>query len=189
MADLVTHLASVLLPAAIVGARRIGPALVGVGAPDVLARALPMGLEAMVRAGVPLPEALVLPWGVLHEPIPLALVALLAAEAVVPPDQRAFLRGFAVGVAAHLGLDVLQDHHGLGYTWLAPFSTARVELGWIGSEATVRWAPGLAAATALAWAVRWRLDQVSAANRARSPAPGTRPPGSDSGGGPPPGSR
>ncbi len=183
MADLVTHLASVLLPAAVVGARRIGPALVGVGAPDVLARALPMALEALVHAGLPIPEALVLPWGVLHEPIPLALVAVLASEAIVPGDQRAFLRGFALGVAAHLGLDVLQDHHGLGYTWLAPFSDARFELGWIGSEATVRWAPGLAAATALAWVGRWRLDRIRRASRARSPAPGSRLPGSDSGDG------
>jgi hypothetical protein len=180
VADLVTHLASVLLPAAVVGARRIGPVIVGVGAPDVLARALPMALEAAVHAGVPIPEALILPWGVLHEPIPLALVAVLAAEGMVPADQRAFLRGFALGALAHLGLDVLQDHHGLGYTLLAPFSSARFELGWIGSEATVRWAPGLAAVTALAWIGRWQLDRISAANRARSPAPTRRLPGSGS---------
>ena len=59
-----------------------------------------------------------------------------------------------VGAATHIGLDVLQDHHGCGYALAFPLSSKVFELGWIGSQATVEWAPWLALITALAWGLR-----------------------------------
>ncbi len=160
MADLVTHLCTVLLPAGILGYRRVGPAAVGVALPDVLARVVPLGLVELVKAGVPLPEAAVAGWGVLHEPIPLALAGFVLVGGVVARERREAGIGLAIGAALHLAVDLLQDHHGRGYFLLAPLSIGRYELGLIGSEATVGVAPWLALATALVWAAR-RLRPVA----------------------------
>ena len=61
------------------------------------------------------------------------------------------------GMALHLGLDLLQSHHGAGYLLGFPFSDFAWELGAIGSEATVGWAIPL---SLLAWFVyRYRAPQ------------------------------
>ncbi len=158
MADLVTHLCTVLLPAGILGYRRVGPAAVGVALPDLLARVVPLGLVELVKAGIPLPEAVVAGWGVLHEPIPLALAGFVLVGAVVARERREAGIGLAIGAVLHLAVDLLQDHHGRGYFLLAPFSIGRYELGLIGSEATVGVAPWLALVTAVVWAARLRIS-------------------------------
>jgi hypothetical protein len=156
VADLVTHLATALLPGALVG-RWIAPVAVGVALPDLGARVVPMGLEALQQLGAPIPDGLILSFAVLHEPIPLALVCTTLVAAVARAERRRTLLGLWGGCAVHQALDVLQDHHGQGYYLLAPFSLDRYELGLLGSEATVAWAPWLALATAAAWVGRWAL--------------------------------
>jgi hypothetical protein len=53
-------------------------------------------------------------------------------------------------MALHLGLDLLQDHQGVGYLLAYPFSDVLFELGWIGSEDSVLVAPVLAAGALIA---------------------------------------
>lgn len=167
MADLVTHLCTVLLPAGVLGYRRVGPAAVGVALPDLLARVVPLGLVELVKAGAPIPEAAVAGWSVLHEPIPLGLAGFVLAGAVVQRERREAAVGLAIGAALHILVDLLQDHHGRGYFLFAPFSIGRWELGLIGSEATVGVAPWLAAATASVWAARIAVER---ARRGADPA-------------------
>jgi hypothetical protein len=121
--------------------------------------------------GWPVPNALIVPWGVLHEPIPLALVCVLLASCAVERERREVFFGLVGGCALHLALDLFQDHHGHGYYLLAPLWLGRFEVGWIGSEATVPLAPWLAAATALTWLARRAIGQA----RARSSPPGSTP--------------
>jgi hypothetical protein len=167
VADLVTHLAVVLLPAGIARWRLAPVAAFGAALPDLLGRAVPLGLERLYAAGAPVPMALLWPWSSLHEPLGWALASTLFATAFVERDRRRVLLAAWLGGAAHTALDVLQDHRGEGYLLLVPLSSARFELGWIGSEATVAWAEPLAAWTAVAWvgALRgpWRLPLLGGA--------------------------
>lgn len=152
MADLVTHLCTALLPGAFVRGRALGPVVLGVALPDLVARVPPLGLELLERLGVArIPDALLLPWGVYHEPVALLPACGLLALAFVPRDRAVALAGLLGGCALHLGLDVLQDHHGQGYFLLAPCALHRYELGLIGSEATVSVALPLAVTTSVTW--------------------------------------
>lgn len=163
MADLVTHLCTVLLPGAFVRSRFVPIAALGVLLPDLSARAVPVAIGSAIEAGLPLPLEAVWPWSAFHEPLGVVLVATGLSLLFVERDRRGVWRALVLGGAAHLCLDLLQDHHGRGYALLAPFSTLTFELGWIGSEATVAWAPALALLTAIAWTVRfWRARQQPA---------------------------
>lgn len=154
MADLVTHLCSALLPGAFV--RSPWVPLIGVGTvlPDALGRAVPLFLERVQLAGIALPDELIWPWGALHGPSGMLLTAPLLALAFVRSQQGPALASLWLGAALHLGLDVLQFHHGQGYPLLAPVSWATFELGWISSEATVPLAWPLLSVTAAAWLPR-----------------------------------
>lgn len=155
MADLVTHMCTALLPGAILGGRWVGPVLLGTVLPDLASRVPGLALEQLHQRGiVEVPDAAMFAWGVLHVPSGLVLLCLISAYAFVEEHRRFVLGGLLVGCVLHLGLDVLQDHHGQGYMLLAPVSLERYELGWIGSEATVTWALPLAAITAVAWGIR-----------------------------------
>lgn len=161
MADLVTHLCTALLPASLAPRRWMLPLSVGVVLPDALGRAVPLGLELVRSFGVPLSDRLIWPWTALHAPLGITLVAALVALCFVPRDRRTVLLGLWAGGALHIGLDVLQDHHGHGYALLAPLSWRTFELGWIGSESTVPWALPLLAVTALAWGARLLRSRVT----------------------------
>lgn len=159
MADLVTHMCTVLLPAALFRSRWVGVAAVGAALPDLVSRLPGEALERLRAVGVPVPDWALMPWGMLHNPIPLVAVCALASVTFrVDLRARAWL-SLMVGCVAHLMLDVLQDHHGHGYHLWFPVHAGDWELGWIHSEATVAFAPGLAVVTALAWAVRWGVDR------------------------------
>lgn len=150
MADLVTHLCSgalVALPAP----RWLVPLCVGVTLPDITGRAPQM---AFAMLDVPLPNRLLWAFDVAHQPLPQVLLAGVFALWFRAEDQRRVLLGTLAGVALHFGLDVLQDHHGHGYYLWFPISEARWELGWIGSEATVSWAPWLLLVTGALWGAR-----------------------------------
>lgn len=157
MADLVTHTCAALLPALLVRWRWSGVLALGAALPDLGGRVLPLGLDALEQRGAPVPEWALWPWPILHEPVGALLVSALVATTFVAGQRRAAFGVLALGVASHLLLDVLQDHHGRGYLLLAPLSTRRFELGWIDSEATVAVAPTLLVATlgVAAWRA-WR---------------------------------
>jgi len=164
MGDLVTHLCTALLPAAFLPQRRyVVVVALGTVLPDLGSRVIPVALDRLF--GSVLPDAFFYPFGILHEPVALVLVCVLLALAFVEEQRRAVFGALILGVALHLGLDVLQDHHGEGYYLLAPLSLGRFELGWMGSEATVKIAGPLILLTALAWAIRlWRTPPPSSAN-------------------------
>lgn len=153
MADLVTHTCVVLLPAVAARWRWAGVCALGAALPDLGGRVVPIGLAVVHARVVPVPEVLVWPWVALHEPVGVTLVAALLAQLFV--ERQAAFGVLLLGVASHLALDLLQFHHGRGYALAAPFSTARFELGWIDSEATVPLAMPLLAATAAVAAWRW----------------------------------
>jgi membrane-bound metal-dependent hydrolase YbcI (DUF457 family) len=161
VADPLTHLCTALLPMGFVRGGHPALLAVGVSLPDMASRLPSMVLDIVDKKLVPLPDWLIYPWGALHSPIPAATACALIAL-LFPEDLRrtAFLWLLA-GVALHLGFDVLQFHHGEGYQLLFPFSLVKLELGWIGSEATVPVAPWLALLTAAIWAFRGLRDRRS----------------------------
>ncbi len=59
-------------------------------------------------------------------------------------------------------IDLTQRHVGLGYPLLVPFSSRDFELGVMGSEATVPWAPAIAAFTVGLWGLRRWWDRRGA---------------------------
>jgi len=162
VADLITHACSALIPGAFVRTRLLGPVVIGAVLPDLVSRLPATVLELLRHGGLAIPGWLSMPWGVLNEPFALVLVCLLLAQAFRTSDRWLVFRGLLVGCALHVGLDVLQDHHGDGYLLLFPLSRARFELGWIDSEATVVWAPWLALLTAGLWGVRWARSRQRA---------------------------
>ncbi len=155
MADLVTHLATVLLPAALLRRPRgTGLAAVGVVLPDAASRVPSLLLETLNARAMALPEWMFWPWGVLHEPIGALLLCAVVAGRFVPKDRLRAMFALGLGTCAHTALDLIQDHHGQGYYLFAPISMFRFEFGWIGSEASVWGALPLAALTALVWWLR-----------------------------------
>jgi len=160
MADLVTHLCTALLPGAFLRGRALGAVVLGTALPDLISRVPPLGLELVERLGVArVPDVVLLPWGIFHEPVALVPACALLALAFVRRDRLLAFAGLLGGCALHLGLDVLQDHHGHGYFLLAPCSLERYELGLIGSEATVSIALPLAFATFVTWSTVARRRQ------------------------------
>lgn len=136
MADLVTHLCSGLLPAAIFAPRWMGPVALGAVLPDLSGRVPQIVLSKFDG----LPMGVVWAFDVAHTPVAQVLLCGIVAMAFAT-RRGAVFGALLVGVAAHFLLDVLQNHHGHGYHLLFPFDSGRYELGWIGSEATVAYAP------------------------------------------------
>lgn len=157
MADLITHLASALIPGVGLRADRAVLLALGSALPDIGGRVPGLVAEAVELAGGHIPEVLYAPFGILHQPVGAGLAAVLLAFVLHPRDRSAGAALLVGGVALHLAVDVLQYHHGRGYFLLAPFHFGRFELGWIGAEATVPLAPWLALATLSVWGIRWAL--------------------------------
>ncbi len=167
MADLVTHLCTALLPGVLIAGPRATWLALGVVAPDLAARVPGLALDILRRLSVPIPINIEAPFAVMHMPIGVLCGAVLVSQIVHPEQRRQALVWLIAGGALHLAVDALQDHHGHGYFLLFPFSTQRYELGWMGSEATVAWAPWLALLTAVVWGVRWAwLRQRARSGRA-----------------------
>ena len=160
MPDLVTHACSALFPRAFVRGPHTGTFLLGVVLPDLTGRVPTIALVAFQSTtGLELPKELLYPSQVLHMPIGILLLSVIVSRVFVPEQQRAALAWLIGGGALHLALDVLQDHHGFGYMLGYPLSRETFELGCIGSEATVPWAPVFALVTLGAWGVRWVMDR------------------------------
>lgn len=162
MADFLTHLVSALLPAALCRRVPVGPFALGAVLPDLGSRVPSLALEALRRGGVSVPEVLSHPFSVFHTPLGGIAAVILISSAVVEEQRRRARRWMLAGLGLHWALDLVQNHYGNGYMLLFPFSTWDWELGWVGAEATVPYAPALALVTALAWAWRLRRRTVSA---------------------------
>lgn len=154
MADLVTHLCTALLPGSLLGAPRATWLALGAVLPDLASRVPGLLLDLVRSAGVDLPAYLHAPLSVLHMPIGVLCGGVLLGPLVHPTQRAQAVRWLIAGGMLHLAVDALQDHHGLGYFLFFPLNTGRYELGWIGSEATVAWAPWLALLTAVARGIR-----------------------------------
>jgi len=158
VADLLTHgAAAVLLKA---GTRwHFCPVFVlGTFVPDVFSRIPAIVLTWVHLHLVALPPQVLTMWQPLHQPFGLFFLAYLLCLFFDVGQRRLVFWNLVGGMALHLGLDVLQDHHGAGYQLGFPFTDAVWELGIIGSEATVWTAAPLAALAAF---VAWRRQAKS----------------------------
>jgi Na+/proline symporter len=169
--DAVTHLCSGLL-AQILGppgpVRRWAPLFVaGAVLPDLFSRA-PSTVLGLVHSHLhPLPSFVLYCWNPLHLPAGILLYSLLLALLFPQAQRRAALAALLAGAAVHVVLDLSQRHVGLGYPLLVPFSSRDFELGLMGSEATVPWAPAVAGVTVALWAAVawWRREKAPSPRR------------------------
>ena len=155
MADLITHAAVGYLLHSVFPARWRWSAPVFVAGnvlPDLLSRLPSLGLRVVAEV-LPVPLAAIYLWEPLHMPAGMVLSSYAIALLSVAAGRRRVFWALLSGMGLHLGLDLLQDHLGVGYMLLYPLSTDTYELGLIGSEATVPLAPVLALLALLRW--RW----------------------------------
>ena len=143
MADLVTHLCTGVMVKALSGRPHVPVFLLGTVAPDLFSRVPSMLLTQLGQWGWTVPPALVYSFEPLHLPAGMVLLAVVVSGLFVAADRRAVLGNFLGGMFLHLAVDLLQDHHGVGYVLGFPFIERPLELGWVSSEASVRWAPML----------------------------------------------
>lgn len=154
MADLVTHASVAVLAKA--GTRwRMVPIFVGgTLAPDLLSRAPALALGWVHTEIIRLPAVLTYGWDPLHQPLGMLLAAYGIALWFAEDVRRTVFLNLLGGMYLHLGLDLLQSHHGVGYLLGFPFSHWAFEFGWMGSEDSVLVAP-IVALLAI-WAARVR---------------------------------
>ncbi len=176
MADLVTHtclayLCKALRPRVAQRPAHIATFILGTCVPDLLGRVPSMGLTVL-RWGVPaIPEWAIYVWVPFHMPVGVALSSFILSFLFPEALRRVAFLNLLGGGLLHLGVDLLQRHFGIGYLLFFPFSLWDFELGWIGSEDTVRIVPLLVPLTAaVAW---WR--QKGAPARTPKPPAGSRP--------------
>ncbi len=149
MADLVTHAASAVLLKSITGWRYPAVFVLGTLAPDIFCRVPAIVFGGIHNNFMALPPVATNIWQPLHQPLGMTLLAYFLCMFFEQPVRKAVFINLLGGMALHLGLDLLQDHHGAGYPLLFPFSQQGFEFGIIGSEATVFWAIPLAVVAAL----------------------------------------
>jgi hypothetical protein len=155
--DLLTHGAAAVLLKVGVRGRFIPVFVLGTVMPDLCSRVPAIGLGYVHVHLVRVSPFLTHGWQPLHQPIGLVLLAFLTCFLFQETVRSSVFWNLLGGMALHLGLDVLQSHHGAGYLLGFPFSDFAWELGVIGSEATVGWAIPL---SLLAWFVyRYRASQ------------------------------
>lgn len=168
MADLITHTCAALLwkvattPSAPPQVRWRVPLTVptfvlGTCLPDLLGRVPAMALMALRWRLPEVPEWLIYLWSPFHMPLGILICSVLVAQAFLPGTRRRAAAQLAGGGLLHVAVDLLQTHLGMGYLLLFPFSMWDFELGWIGSEDTVKIVPVLLPVTVgLCWARWWR---------------------------------
>ena len=150
MADLLTHgAAAVLLKSGLRG-RFIPVFVLGTVMPDLCSRVPAISLGYVHVHMTPIPSFLTHGWQPMHHPVGLVLLAFLTSFLFREAVRTSVFWNLIGGMALHLGLDLLQSHHGAGYLLGFPFSDFAWELGVMGSEATVGWAIPL---SLLAWFV------------------------------------
>ena len=139
-------------------------------------------LQSLHRHGVTAPDRLVEGIAVLHLPLGFVPVTLALALLFEERARAAVWMNLLGGCFLHLALDLTQHHVGKGYMLLFPLTDWDFELGWIGSEATVPYAPFLLPISLLLWA--WRRPRGEARGEAQGERRHAAAPGSDSSAGP-----
>ena len=135
-------------------------------------RAPVSALQSLHRHGVTAPDRLVEGIAVLHLPLGFVPVTLAFALLFEERARAAVWMNLLGGCFLHLALDLTQHHVGKGYMLLFPLTDWDFELGWIGSEATVPYAPILLPISLLLWA--WRRPRAEAkGDGAHAAAPGS----------------
>ena len=163
MADLITHSCAAILWKVASKGERVPTFVAGTCLPDFLGRVPAMGLTEL-RWKLPwIPEFLVYLRPPFHMPTGI-LVGSMMVALLFPEGQRsASFRALLGGGMLHLAVDLFQRHFGVGYLLFFPFSLWDFELGWIGSEDTVRIVPVLLPLTVgLAW-WRWGARRAGSA--------------------------
>jgi hypothetical protein len=143
MADLVTHMCTGLIYKAVRSEPHVPIFVLGTVAPDLCSRVPSMALTWIGQRGVAVPPALIHAFEPLHLPVGMLVLAALVAMLFSESSRRAVFMNFLGGMLLHLAVDLLQDHHGVGYVLGFPFLQRPFELGLVSSEASVRWVPGL----------------------------------------------
>jgi hypothetical protein len=160
MADLITHTCAAVLWKAATGRPHVATFVLGTCVPDFLGRVPSMALTVM-RWKLPwIPEWLVYLWVPFHVPVGVVVAAYALSFAFPEEGRRATFANLVGGGLLHIAVDLLQRHFGVGYLLLFPFSFWDFELGWIGSEDTVRIVPLLLPLTAAAAWARWRRPRA-----------------------------
>lgn len=172
MADLVTHLATAFFWKAASRRPHLTSFVLGVALPDLVGRAPVSALQSLHRHGVTAPDRLVEGVAVLHLPLGFVPVTLALALLFEERARAAVWMNLLGGCFLHLALDLTQHHVGKGYMLFFPLTDWDFELGWIGSEATVPYAPILLPISLLLWA--WRRPRAEAkGDGAHAAAPGS----------------
>ena len=156
MADLLSHGAAAVLVKAATLWRMVPVFVAGTLAPDMLSRAPAIAMGWVHRELIPLHPMLTYGWDPLHQPVGMLILAYVLSMLFAQEQRRSVFLNLVGGMALHMGLDLLQDHQGVGYLLAYPFSDVLFELGWIGSEDSVLVAPVLAAGALIAIRVRNR---------------------------------
>ncbi len=160
MADLVTHWALAVLVKAGIGYRDVPLFVAGSLLPDLMARVPPLALELLARPLGGVPPWLSYVWVPMHLPAGMLVLAFSLSLLFPAEARRRVFANLLGGMALHLGVDLLQDHLGVGYQLLFPWWGQPFELGVYGSEASVWVAPFLAAAALTVW---WRRRRDASA--------------------------
>jgi hypothetical protein len=137
VADLLTHGAVAVLVKAGTGWRYPAVFVAGTFAPDLASRVPAIGLGLVHVHWLALPPWLTHGWQPLHQPLGMFVLAYLLSMFFRVEERVAVFLNLVGGMALHMVLDVVQDHHGVGYLLGFPLSEGHWELGAIGSEATV----------------------------------------------------
>jgi len=162
MADLVTHIAAAHI------LKRLSPwpqnALMfamGTCLPDLLGRAPAMAIDLIYRFFDSNPSPyLAFGLDALHSPIPFTLACLFIGLWWPLEHRIMVFRNLLVGGWLHMLIDLPQHHIDGGYRLLFPISWWSWELQWIGTEASLRVAPLLAAFAGLVeLRYRWRQSR------------------------------
>ena len=161
MADLVTHMATGFLVKAATRKGHTATLVLGTVLPDLVARAPGLVFARLREAGAPIPETFVHAPQVAHMPLGMLALGTVLALLFHEPDRLAAWKNLVGGLFLHLALDLCQDHMGVGYMLAYPFSTWDFELRWLGSEATVLWAPWLGPLSVGLW--WWRRPRENVA--------------------------
>lgn len=143
MADLVTHLCTGVIVKTISGKPHVPIFLFGTVAPDLVSRVPSMALTLLGQWGLPVPPEWVHSFEPLHLPIGILLLAALVSLLFDAAQRWSVFVNFLGGMMLHLMVDLLQDHHGVGYVLGFPLIDAPFEFGWMSSEASIRWLPVL----------------------------------------------
>ena len=128
---------------------------VGSALPDVAGRMPRVALFLLERKGdLGAPPMAYDIWSASHLPIPYVVLCVLIALVTPSLHRKMVFRNVILGGLGHMAVDFTQTHiDPTIYRYLWPFTFEGMELGWVGTEASLAWLPAL---IPLAGLVEWR---------------------------------